>query len=280
MKSFSERKGIAPPQQVIQTDGMTDNLRNALWNALHLTVWESAEFMHTRYSTSPKINSFSARLWSDYFKKPIDERPHAGYTDFSQRILKIIRDYFFSAKWNEVYDFLEYVVAAQKLANPELAAFINRALTTEMSAYRFIDGKLVEVTGEQERAMLEEALADTRFASVTAHLERAVTLFANRENPDYRNSIKESISAVEAMARLVSGDEKATLGQALKKLEKNGKLHTSLKEGFSNLYGYTSDEHGIRHAMLDEPNLNQPDAKYFMLSCTSFVNYLKSTLAA
>ena len=44
------------------------------------------------------------------------------------------------------------------------------------------------------------------------------------------------------------------------------------------LYGYTSDEGGIRHAMLDEPNLTSADARYFLLSCTSFVNYLKAQL--
>lgn len=150
-----------------------------------------------------------------------------------------------------------------------------------MAAFRFIDGKLVEITDEQETSMLQEALVDTRFASVAAHLERALALLADRKTPDYRNSIKESISGVEAMARLVSGDDKATLGEALKLLEREGKLHTALKDGFSKLYGYTNDESGIRHAMLDQPNrnLNQADAKYFLLSCTSFINYLKSALA-
>ena len=85
-------------------------------------------------------------------------------------------------------------------------------------------------------------------------------------------------AAVEAMARIVSGNPKATLGDALKVLERNGKLHPSLKESFVKLYGYTNDDDGIRHAMLDEPNLTQADAKYFLLTCTSFVNYLKSNV--
>jgi DNA-binding transcriptional ArsR family regulator len=278
MKSFSERKGLKPVRQTIQTDGMTDELRNSLWNALHLAVWESQDFMHHRYGKLPEIDHFSAQLWFRYFKKPIDERPSFAYYDRGERILKIIRDYFFAASWNEVYDFLEFVVAAIEKSEPHLPDFLNRVLATEMSAFRFIDGKLVDITGEQEREMLEQALADTRFAAVSSHLERALALLADRKNPDYRNSIKESISAVEAMARLVSGNPKATLGEALKALEKTGKLHTALKDGFSKLYGYTNDESGIRHAMLDEPNLTQDDAKYFLLSCTSFVNYLKSAL--
>jgi hypothetical protein len=43
-------------------------------------------------------------------------------------------------------------------------------------------------------------------------------LFEGRKATDFRNSIKESISAVEAMCQILTGDDKATLGQALKKL--------------------------------------------------------------
>lgn len=272
MKSFSERKGLTPPRQTIQTDGMTEELRNSLWNALHILVWDSAGFLHDRYGNLPEIDNFSAILWFRYFKKPIDERPTYAFNDRSDCILKIIRNYFFNAKWYEVYDFLEFVVSAFKQQRPHLAKLINSVLETEMSAFRFIDGRLVDITSEQERVMLEEALTDTRFASVAAHLERSFALLADRKQPDYRNSIKESISAVEAIARIVSGKEKATLGEALKVLEKNRKLHIALKEGFSKLYGYTNDDHGIRHAMLDEPDLRHVDARYFLLSCTSFVN--------
>jgi hypothetical protein len=81
------------------------------------------------------------------------------------------------------------------------------------------------------------------------------------------------------MARIVAENPKATLSDALKALEKRGNLHPALKDGFVKLYAYTSDEGGIRHAMLDEPKLSADDARYFMLSCTSFVNYLKAQLA-
>lgn len=96
----------------------------------------------------------------------------------------------------------------------------------------------------------------------------------NRETPDYRNSIKESISAVESLAKVLSGSDKATLGEALKEIEKNGKLHSALKSAFSSLYGYTNDAEGIRHALLDESSLTKADARFMLVSCSSFVNYL------
>ena len=81
------------------------------------------------------------------------------------------------------------------------------------------------------------------------------------------------------MARIVSGKPKASLGDALNEIEKNGSLHNALKGGFIKLYGYTSNSDGIRHAMMDKPKLTQADARYFLLSCTSFVNYLKAQIA-
>ncbi|MBE8966981.1 hypothetical protein IQ277_12215 [Nostocales cyanobacterium LEGE 12452] len=93
-----------------------------------------------------------------------------------------------------------------------------------------------------------------------------------------RNSIKESVSAVESLAKAITRKPKATLADALKVLEVFHNLHPTLKKSFLTLYGYTSDEGGIRHAMLTEPDLTIADAKFFLLSCTSFINYLKSKI--
>jgi len=100
---------------------------------------------------------------------------------------------------------------------------------------------------------------------------------SNRSKPDYRNSIKESISAVEAFCQKITSDDKATLGIALAKIEKNHALHPSLKSSFKSLYGYTSDASGIRHALTDtskDPSFEE--AKFMLVSCSAFINYLKS----
>jgi hypothetical protein len=97
---------------------------------------------------------------------------------------------------------------------------------------------------------------------------------SDRQTPDYRNSIKESISAVESACIIISGDKNATLGKALKIIEDRYSLHGALKSAFEKLYGYTSDAQGIRHALLDEPNLDFYDAKFMLVTCTTFINYL------
>lgn len=277
MRTFSERYGHTPIQDVLQVQSMNSNLRNSLWNVLQLAVWDGAEFMQSRHG-SPGIDEFSKILWAFYFKAPIDSRPtYGGYLDTADT-LKHIRTYFFGCKWHDVYSFLEFVVRHFNESKPKLPEYLNAVLEQEMAGYRFIDDLVAPIASHQEVEALEEAIGDSRFMGVDQHLSRALELLSDRASPDYRNSIKEAISAVEAMARHVTGDTRATLRDALKELEKSGKLHPSLSGGFIKLYGYTSDANGIRHAMLDEPNLTQADAKYFLLSCTSFVNYLKASL--
>lgn len=280
MKSFSQRQGIKPVAEVAQVGRMNAELRNSLWNALDSVFWSSDGFVYGRHGDHGEIEEFSRAVWAFYFKKPVDSRPAHGRPNRGRQILDQIREYFFNCEWNEVYDLIEFIVRLYSKEKPRLADFLNQVLARELAGYKLIDGKLVNITGPEESLMLEEALADTRFAPVTAHLERALSLLADRKQPDYRNSIKESVSAVEAMARVVSQNPKATLGEALKILDRKGRLHPSLKDGFSKLYGYTSDDDGIRHAMLEEPNLDQSDAKYFLLTCTSFINYLKANLSA
>ena len=97
---------------------------------------------------------------------------------------------------------------------------------------------------------------------------------SDRTNPNYRNSIKESISAVEALCKTVSGKEKAHLGEAIAFLEKKGSIHPALKRAFTSLYGYTSDADGIRHALMEESNLTGADARFMLISCSAFINYV------
>jgi len=268
---FSQRKGLRPVRQVMQKDGIDNELRNTLWNALDLFVWRREHFLQAPFGAEPEIEDFSIALWLGYFKHTIDSRP-----DNPWGILQVIRDYFFSRPWFEVYDFLEFVL--NHLDNKELVGAINDVLQRELSAYRFVGGVFTDITDEEEISALELALADTDFPGVRSHLRRALELLSDRENPDYRNSIKESISAVESLSRSITGSDKATLGDALKVLERRGQLHPALKEGFVKLYGYTSDEQGVRHSMLDEPNLTADDAKFWLIACTTFVNYLKSRI--
>ena len=105
----------------------------------------------------------------------------------------------------------------------------------------------------------------------------SLELYSDRKKPDYENSVKESISSVESMCSIITGlsGGAATLGNTLKKLKENGvNIHPALENAFKQLYGYTSDSGGIRHGSIEFVNVASEDAKYMLVSCSAFVNYL------
>jgi hypothetical protein len=157
---------------------------------------------------------------------------------------------------------------------------VNVALEKEIAGYRIINGQVTQITSEGEIAEIEEAILLTeKWKSVNTHLNAGLNYLSHRKNPDYRNSIKESISAVESYCRIILDNQDITFGKALIELEKKHSLHGSLKGVFSALYGYTSDAGGIRHALKEDDKFsNFEDAKFMLVTCSAFINYLKAKM--
>ncbi|MBC8320129.1 MAG: hypothetical protein H8E34_05345 [Bacteroidetes bacterium] len=104
-----------------------------------------------------------------------------------------------------------------------------------------------------------------------------MSLLSDRKNPDYRNSIKESISAIESLCKILVGDNSKTLGKALKELRKKFEIPPSLLKAFDAIYGYTSSEGGIRHSLLeDDITVGLEEARFMLVACSAFTNYLIS----
>lgn len=273
---FSQRVGLAPAQKLAQRESIDDELRASLWSLLTLCYWDTYEAPGTNwdsrndYLRGSRMWPLAMSLWLNYFKRPVDTID-TYWPECRQRL----RAYFFEAKWYEVYDFIEFVLHhAEGLDKEEFIKLCNHYLERENSAYRFVGGKLGEITSQDEIDEVEEALrrAD-RYAGVRVHLASALGHLSSRTAPDYRNSIKESISAVESLAKQLAGDEAATLGTVLKTLERSKKLHPALKSAFASLYGFTSDAEGIRHALLEESSLTKRDARFMLVCCSAFVNF-------
>lgn len=205
--------------------------------------------------------------------------------DIRDLLMKQINRIWYAQQWYTYYDILEimlsFSVSDSKLIGgnekEKISNFkndVNKIFVEENIGYRIIDNQVVNITTEEEINEIEKAM-DSIFDSVNNHLEKALSFYSDRKNPDYKNSIKESITAVESMCCIICG-EKVELGKALGRLEKNGiYIHGAMKHGFQALYGYTSDESGIRHGGIEDKEVTEEDAKFMLVSCSAFVNYLK-----
>ncbi|MDZ3995406.1 hypothetical protein PspTeo4_41928 [Pseudomonas sp. Teo4] len=270
---FSQRMGMAPATKVAQVDSIDRDLKNSLWNVV--VSLKFAKFRHPKdwdKVAGSNLSWLATQLYSEFYKAPLDTIPYK-WTDFK----KTVRESFFKMEWHRQYSFVEFIVSSseKEVEQQLLILAFNKVLDRENSAYRFVSGQLSPITSSEEISEIESAIRNSDcYAGVRTHIQTALSLLTDRESPDYRNSIKESISAVESLAKKVVQDDKATLGQALKILEEKHGLHGSLKSAFMTLYGYTSDAGGIRHAILD--NTTPPtkaDARFMLICCSAFINF-------
>lgn len=272
---FSQRIGKKPEKKDIQIESIDLELRIRLWNVIKIYFLDLLDDNNKYSNTSFK--KFTINVYHNLFKYPIDTIP-----DYKSSVISEFRKYFFKFEWYEIYDFIEFILSVDEYdLNIELETLIdscNQVLESEFSAYRIVDNQIAPITNEIEIIQIENAIEKTNqytsFLGANIHLHRALELLSDKINPDYRNSIKESISAIESISKVISNNQKDSLGGALDKIKGKLKIHQSLEKGFKQLYGYTSDNGGIRHGLMENENCYFEDALFMLISSSAFINYL------
>lgn len=279
--SFSERIGLAL-QRDVQLNSMNTELRTCLLNAL-ITYFDNLTFT----DNVGLLNTICQNMWTHFLKFNINEiktmLDDFDEIDQSKFIDLLYKQYKneLVLPWYRVYELFEFVgneSSDNKKAGKYFAAKINEALVLSRSGYRYIINVFIPISNANE--LSEIATASTyklhSLELVSTHMCQAVTHYSDKQKPDYRNSIKESISAVESLCKLIAKDNTTTLAPALEKTTKELNLNPHLREAFKNFYKYTSDAAGIRHGLkdtdkdTDQPN--QEDARFFLVTCSAFVN--------
>ena len=273
MPTFSQRHGYSPLKSAFQRESIDSALRTKLWNILKVTIWDLYDSHNRSYDDLTKrIDYLIRRLWFNYFNYDLDRLPDFYEPYGKNGAYDALKNYFTSCQWFEIYNLLEIIANDQsELLSDEAREWINNTLEEHNAAYRFVGSEVAEITDKNEIQAIEAALAMAD-SPVRTHLDAALRMLSDKEAPDYRNSVKESISAVEAACRLVTGNASATLGDALKRVKN---LHPAMSKAFGSLYGYTNDASGIRHSLTDEATITYADAKFMLVTCSAFVSYLK-----
>ena len=266
---FSERYGYVKVDDALQVKRMSEGLKNLLWNCIDKY---RISYCYSEYASL----LFFTDIYTFWWKFPLDtmyKTPANRWQNFRNR--------YMGYSWWEVYDALDFVgfFCHKHKENEVLENFtkqINDVLERERSGYRMIDGLITPITDENEIASIKEAIEENLLDTAKTHIQEALNMLSDREHPDYRNSIKESISAVEAICRHITNER--TLDRALPKLKNKGIIiPQKLIDGMKEIYYFTNGEAGIRHALMDEStNIDFEEAKYMLVVCSAFVNYLKA----
>lgn len=195
--------------------------------------------------------STQAQFLENLFKK---EKPHS-VLGVIQRLLRSLDDYY-------------------------LAGAVEKILEERCCAYRLIDGDTLMPVGSPEEAqVVNRALADVAqpgFGGANRHLKNAGGALSEG---NFADSIRESVHAVESVLRTLT--DEPSVSKALSALAKRRPLHEAFKRGIGQLYGFSSDEPGVRHPLLEKGDaaVSEEEAILMFGICAALVSYFIRTFS-
>jgi hypothetical protein len=269
-KSFSHRV-LGTPNKFPQIFEMDEDLKNGLYNVIFHYLIDPGQTYRQNFDDSEYYPVYES-VWINFWKKPFDEISGEYFI-----VIAKYKEAFLKTDYAQVYDLIEFLLSNEFVISVGIVDSLNIILEREFAAYRIIDNLVTPIINKEEIDAVKSAIIESekaKFGGATIHLKEALSKLSDRTSPDYRNSFKESISAIESISQVIAGKPHASLGDAMKILKTKIELHPALEKGFLNIYGYASDGDGIRHALWDESNVQQEDAIFMLVTASAFINYL------
>ncbi len=292
---FSDRNGVNPVSTKIQIEDFDERTRTLIHNRFSSTLnsidysirgsynylhhsWEELYdlVLENVYCVDMTMVNDSARMFDDYIKSTIMNDSYDAVLTVLEYVFSWTHKYFINRSKFTDYDSYKKTDNGVEYDRYEIDEFqiFNNLFEQECVGYRFVASRIVRITDQTEISEIESA-STCQFDGCRKHINNALAFLSDRDNKDYKNCIKESISAVESICKVIIGKDNATLGDALKQLESKRGLKGQLKSAFEKLYNYTNDKGGIRHAEgLFVSDVTFEEAKFMLVSCCAFVNYL------
>ncbi|WP_298353471.1 hypothetical protein [Rhodoblastus sp.] len=270
--SFAQAEGRETLPYQLKRDEITPALRAKLWQFVFINSKHG-------YNNSARTFLFSYP-WSDIYRDLWVDHLH-GFADKYERrpekfIEHVLSPIFKLGDYVKIYSAIQFIIR-HPLCPAEIPIGLQSILQSERSPFRVVNSDtLCPVASTEEiNAVINavSAAGESQFVGARSHLLAAA---AAATSGAFADSARESIHAVESVARSLSS--KGGLAGALAVLESKRVIHRAMKTGFSALYGYTSDEEGIRHPLLEDgtADVNEADALFMLGACASFVSYMIS----
>lgn len=270
---FSQREGLAPIPPQLQLGEVSDKLRRLLYYAVKQeidreTFWDLGG--PRRFHENGK--RIMMDLWVRHFERDPD-RFESAPSKWAEDLKVVVTQ---KASIGLLFDLVEFLVRHSRCSD-QLRRDLAQAFIDARAAYRIYDNKFIAAIGTVEQAdAYERAIADAERRNASGARKHLIDAGVALRKGDWAGSVRESIHAVESVACELAPDEK-TLSAALKQLAKLGHLHGRLATAFDKLYAYSSDEKGVRHALVfddAEAKVDETDALFMLGACASFVSYL------
>lgn len=292
--TFSQRYDYEPLPQPMRLEELSDDLRREIWNFMRgfLTVFRKQDVFGEYSFKSTEIRKVIEHVLGKLLKLPEDEirTDHGGAMSQFKEVIE-------RAPFNKVLDLIEIIADIQNDQIESSGTVTRHSDEFIMSKERFIDCvkhqfdqyaaaywldtsqlpfQFFPRSSKEQGETIQQAIKTIRKSGMegaATHLRQAARHINDQQ---FADSIRESINAVESVARRIAPSEN-TLGGALKSLEKKGLLkNKQLKQGFEKIYAYTNSEESVRHSLVfqDSADVELDEAIFMFGACASFAAYL------
>ena len=276
--SFSQAQGYEAIPGILKLEELPDEARMRIWNILYKHIEKDRNYGPVSSWIVGKWAEIVKDLYSDFYSQPLDKWD----SDF-EHIVRALRNTITQKKFNKVFDFVQFVIRHERCPT-SLIDEMQQAFAEAGIAYLIVDDPptIVPATTKEEGDAIVESMRSLEKIGLKAGKAHLLEASECINRGDWAGSIRESIHAVESVARQLDPKGADTLGPALASIEQRGGLHPALKKAFNKLYGYTSSAQGIRHALLDldTAEVGMDEAVFMLGACASFASYLSRKHAA
>lgn len=224
--------------------------------------------------------------------------PTMSWADETKQIL-------FRLEWDRVFDFCERLyghlanavtsydndseemreIAARSEVQVYIASELQRLFLEESFGFEFSSG-VVRRRGRRHTAdqvsRAELVLGDPRLAKARTHYNKALRFFRAVSEPDYENTVKEAVCAVEATARVLFPSAGKTLDDIRKSITGNkpGELPHPISKTFEGLYAFRGGGQGVSHGGATGGPATKELAEYTLAAAASQIVLLVDLSAA
>jgi hypothetical protein len=233
---FSKRNRFAGPKEITIREAAPENLRYFVVQTTMDLGWRPS-----------RLRDVICRLL-----RATPDPGHRWDSDIQKEIQYLVDD----CDWFKVYDLIEVLHASLAQADEYsgednagvFARDLNEFFIDEGIGWQIIDGKIVTRGSEAFETLVTgaaSALETSERPTAAKHLHEALEDLSRRPEADLPGAAYHAMGSLECVARDLTGDTKATLGDILKRYP--GLLPKPLDEALSKVWGYASNE--ARHVV-------------------------------
>ncbi len=280
---FSRRHGYRPKVEITVREDSPKSLRIGLLQILHdeigLSYDQVRHIVCYILRTAPDPNNWSeVPNIRDEVTHLVQSCPWYRIYDVIESFYRYLRDpeSMFPVLVGRARFMAPVTIGAEDI----LAARINELFEEEGIGWQLINGQIVIRGSDQFEHAVTTAMdraEEAGYQAVQTELEEARRDLSRRPRPDVTGAIQHCIAALECAARTLARNDKATLGDLVKKQATNLGIPRPLDQAIEKLWGYSS-EMG-RHLREGWPP-SREEAELLLGIASAVITYLLEKAAA